>query len=386
MKRTISVSLAATALFGLVGLTACPGGGAAGGSKLIPEQATIMVGIDVAGLMKTKLYTDNKAEFEKQSEYKEMAEAAKGCNLDPETALTSVLVGTDGKANFVAVLKGAGLGEEKNLTCIAEKGKEKNGGKVPFTIADDGGKKALKMEGDKGTGYIVDGSTLVIVSTPWAAAVKDLMDGKGKAAVDGPNKDLFARADQSKHIWGAGLVPAEMAGGAKSMGAEPKDVSGSFDLSDGVAMKLAVGLASADQAKELKKKADEAMPGAKIGAAMFGLAKAVETLKVDTKDNLLTVEAAISNDELKAVKDKAGSFLGMGGGGGMGASPPMPVEQPAAPPAAAPPADPAAARSKVAMSILFISSIARMARLARPQSGSPSSRDSAVGMICQDRP
>ena len=346
MKRTISVSIAATALIGLVGLTACPGGGAAGGSKLVPEQATIMVGIDVAGLMKTKLYTDNKAEFEKQSEYKEMAEAAKGCNLDPEKALSSVLIGTDGKANFVAVLKGEGLGDEKNLTCIAEKGKEKNGGKVPFTIADDAGKKSLKMEGDKGTGYIVDGSTLVIVSTPWAAAVKDLMDGKGKAAVDGPNKDLFARADQSKHIWGAGLVPAELAGGAKSMGAEPKDVSGSLDLSDGLAMKMAVGLASADQAKELKKKADEAMPGAKIGAAMFGLAKAVETLKVDTKDNMITVEASITNDEIKAVKDKAGAFLGMGGGGGMGggmdAPPPMPAE-PAAPPAAAPAAEPAPA-------------------------------------------
>jgi hypothetical protein len=123
------------------------GGGAAAGGKLIPEQATIMAGIDVAGLMKTKLYTDNKAEFEKQREWKEIAEAAKGCNLDPEKALSSILIGTDGKANFAAVIKGEGIGDEKNLTCIADKAKEKNGGKAPFTIADDGGKKSLKMDG-----------------------------------------------------------------------------------------------------------------------------------------------------------------------------------------------------------------------------------------------
>ena len=76
MKRTISVSLAATALIGLVGLTACKGGASAAGGKLIPEQATIMVGVDVAGLMKTKLYGENKAEIEKQREYSEMAAAA----------------------------------------------------------------------------------------------------------------------------------------------------------------------------------------------------------------------------------------------------------------------------------------------------------------------
>ncbi len=349
MKRTISVSIAATALFGLVGLTACPGGGATGTSgKLIPEQATIMVGIDVGGLMKTKLYTDNKAEFEKQSEYKEMADAAKACNLDPEKALSSILIGTDGKANVVAVLKGEGLGVEANLNCIAEKGKEKNGGKVPFTIADDGGKKILKMEGDKGTGYIVDGTTLVFASAAWTGAVKDLIDGKGKPAIDGPNKDLFARADQSKHIWAAGLVPAELAGGAKSVGAEPKDMSGSLDLSDGIAIKLAVGLASADQAKELKKKADEAMPGAKIGAAMVGLpAKAVETIKIDTKDNQITLEASLTNDDIKTLKEKAGALLGgfgggMGGGGMDDAPPPMPVE-PVAPPPSAAPAEPAPA-------------------------------------------
>ena len=346
MKQKILVSLAATAL---LGLTACKGGANAAGGKLIPEQATIMVGIDVSGLMKTKLYGENKAEFEKQKEYSDMAAAAKACNLDPEKALSSILIGTDGKANVVAVLTGEGLGDEKNLTCIADKAKEQNGGKVPFTIVDDAGKKTLKMESGEGTGYIIDGKTVVFATKAWEGAVKDLIDGKGKPATDGPNKDLFARADQSKHIWAAGLVPAEMASGAKSVGADAKDFSVSFDMSDGLALKAAVGLASADQAKELKKKGDDNLPGAKMMAGMMGVPpKALETLKLDTKDNMITVEASLSNDDMKILKDKAGAMLG-GMGGGMGGDmggppmdkPPLPPE-PTLAPAGTPPADPAA--------------------------------------------
>ncbi|MBA3545576.1 MAG: hypothetical protein H0T76_03750 [Nannocystis sp.] len=334
MKQTTLVTLAATAL---IGLSACKGGSASTGGKLIPEQATIMAGIDVAGLMKTKSYSDNKAMLEKQREWTEVSAAAKACNLDPEKALSSVLLGTDGKAGFAVVITGEGLGDEKNLNCVADKAKEKNGGKTPFTIADDGGKKVLRMDGGDGTGYIVDGKTVVFASKSWEAAVKELIDGKGKAAIDGPNKDLFARADQSKHIWAAGLLPADAAGAAKGMGADAKDFSISLDLADGMSFAAAVGVASADQAKELKKKADEGLAALKGLAPMLGIpAKAVETLKVDTKDNQITVSASMSQEDVKQLQDKAGAM--MGGMGGMGGPPPMEM---AAPPVEAPPADPA---------------------------------------------
>jgi len=89
--------------------------------------------------------------------------------------------------------------------------------------------------------------------------------------------------------------------------------------------------------------------------------KALETLKIDTKDNMITVEASLSNDDLKILKDKAGSMLGGGGmGGGMGGGdmgggmekPPLPPEPtvndaagtpPTGDPAGTPPAGGAAA-------------------------------------------
>ncbi|MCY1055957.1 hypothetical protein [Nannocystis sp. SCPEA4] len=346
MKRTILTTLAATAL---LAIPACKGGASAAGGKLIPEQATIMAGIDVGGLLKSKLYADNKAIAESQAGYKEVVEAAKGCNLDPEKAITSVLIGTDAKDGVAVVITGTGIGDEKNLTCIADKAKEKNNGKVPFTIADEGGKKTIKM--DDGTGYIVDAGTVVIASKPWAAAVKDLVDGKGKAAVDGAHKDLFTRADQSRHIWFAGVAPEQLAGMAKAQGeVDVKDFSGSIDLSDGLGVKLAAGLGSADQASGLKKKADEALPMAKMGLAMVGLpATVADTVKIDAKDALLSFEISLSASDLKTLQEKAGGLGGLmgGGGGGMGAPPAEPAAPPtpAEPPAAAPPADGAPAEA-----------------------------------------
>jgi hypothetical protein len=333
MKRTILTTLAATAL---LMIPACPGGSSASGGKLIPEAATIMVGVDVGGLMKSKLYTDNKAMIDSRPEYKEMADAAKGCNLDPEKAISSVLVGTDGKENAAVVITGDGLGDEKNLTCIGDKIKEKNNGKVPFTIVDEGGKKTLKM--DDGTGYIVDARTIVFASKSWAAAVKDLTDGKGKSAQDGPNKDLFARADQSKHIWFSGQAPAQISEMAKGQAqVDVKDFSGSVDLSDGLGVKLAAGLASAEQATGLKKKADEALPMAKMGLAMVGLpATVADSVKIDAKDAMLSFSMSMSAADLKTLQEKAGGLMG-GMMGGMGGPPPM-AEPAAPPPAAEPPA------------------------------------------------
>lgn len=329
MKKTFTTALAATALFGI---TACKGGGSASGTKLIPEQATILVGIDVGGLTKTKLYSENKAMMEAAPEAKEMMEAAKGCNLDLEK-MGSIVIGTDGaesKPNVTAVISGEGVGVEANLTCIADKAKEKSG-KAPFTVEG----KELKMEGDDGVGYIVDDKTVVIATTAWASATKDLIDGKGKSAADGPNKDLFGRADQSKHIWFAGILPAAATGQLKGSPAEGlKDISGSVDLSNGVAFTVAAGTESAEKAEELKKQAEEQFGMAKGMAGLFGVPQGVvDSVKFGTDGNAISVSAAASAEDIKAIQENAGKMMGGGMGGPMGGPPPGMDEPPPAPPA-----------------------------------------------------
>ncbi len=300
MKRTITITLAATAL---IGLTACKGGGGAAASKLIPEQATIMGGADLGGLMSSSLYKDNKDKMEDEKA-KEMLEAAKGCNIDIEK-LGSLVFGTDGGENVAFVITGAGIGEDANIDCIGKKIEEK-AGKAPWT--KDG--KTLTIDEGKATAYIVDGKTIAFASKGWAGAVKELVDGKGKAAVDGPNKDLFARADKSKHLWFAGKVPEGMAGMAGPQAEGLKDVSGYLHLSGGLQLHIAAGFEKAEQATGLK---DMASGGLQMAKPMLKAQNLPETLvdgiKIDAKDTVLSVDAKISDEDLKKVSEMAKNMM-----------------------------------------------------------------------------
>lgn len=336
MKKTFTTALAGAVL---ASVTACQGGGAPGGMKLIPEQATIVIGVDIGGLLKTKAYQDNKAMIE-SGEAKEMMEAMKGCNLNPES-LGTILIGTDGKdpkPNVTAVFTGAGIGDEKNLTCISDKAKEKTG-EAPFTIADEGGKKVLKMKDDDGVGYIVDAKTVVIATKDWAGATKELIEGKGKSAADGANKDLFGRADQKKHVWFAGVLPEAALAGLKGSPAEGlKDFSGSLDLSSGLAFTVTAGATDADKAKAMKDQIDQQWPLAKGMAGMFGIPQpVVDSVKFDLSGSAISVSATITEADMKAIQDQAGKMLGGGMGGGMGGDMGAPPVE--APPADAPPTE-----------------------------------------------
>ena len=132
-----------TFAFALLGLSACKGGGG-DAAKFIPEAATIVGGIDLAGVQGTQSWKDNKAMVEAQG--KEALDAMNGCNLGLDK-WKSVTFGTDpagGNEKFAAVVVADGLGKKENLDCAAGKMKEKNGGKDPWTAEDEG--KTLKME------------------------------------------------------------------------------------------------------------------------------------------------------------------------------------------------------------------------------------------------
>ena len=144
-----------------------------------------------------------------------MMDAAKECNLGPDT-WKSVVFGFDpegGDSKLALVLVADGLGKKENLECIANKIKEKDDGKEPWTMEEKDGKLVLTIDEGKATGYVVNDSTLAVAGKDWAGAVQELIDGKGKPAVDNSLKDVLGRTDMSKAIWAAGVVPASMATG-----------------------------------------------------------------------------------------------------------------------------------------------------------------------------
>jgi len=299
MKRTFATTTFAVAL---LGVSACKGG-AADAVKLVPDAATGIGGIDVKALTSSQIYTDNKA-LREQGEAKEGLEAAKACNVPLEN-WKNVTFGFDpsgGDSKLVLIMNADGIGKKDNLECIKGKMKEAKGGDSdPFTIAEADGKVTIEIDGGEATGWALDDNTVVVAGKDWTAAVKDLIDGKGKSAVDGSLKDVVARADTGKTIWFAGKLPADMAQGPA---AGAKDVAGSIDLSGGVAVAASVGFGSADEASnkasELQKQFDE-MKGMATG---MGVPQGVvDSVKIEAKDAAVNVAASISNEDAKKLQE-----------------------------------------------------------------------------------
>jgi hypothetical protein len=303
-----------------LGVAACKGGGAAS-AKLIPESATMIGGADLAALQKTEQWKGNKEMLEK-GDQKEAMEAAKACNLGPDT-WQSVVFGADpegGDAKMAVVLVATGLGKKENLECISGKMKEKNDGEDPWTMEEKDGKLVLTIDEGEAIGYVVNENTLAVAGKDWAGAVKELVDGKGKPAIENSLKDVVGRTDMSKAVWAAGVIPESMAAGpADGM----KDGAMWVDMSSGLELMASVGVKDADTATAKAKELSEQYDKMKGMAGGFGVPAAVtDSVKIEAKGGSVAVSAKASKDDLKKLSETAKKqMMGPGGAPGGAAAP-----------------------------------------------------------------
>ena len=298
----------------LLGVAACKGGGG-DAAKFIPEAATVVGGVDLAGLQGTQSWKDNKEMA--LAQVKEPIAALEKCNLGLDK-WKSVTFGVDpnGGEKLAAVIVADGLGKKENLDCAAGEIKKASGGeKDPWTAEEEG--KVLKME-DGNVAYVVDDNTLVIASKDWAEDVKKLTKGEGKSAFDGKLKDVIGRTDTGKHIWFAGILPEDAKGAAKMAGdiGDPQDVAGWMDMSGGLEVWVALGLKDSDQAGKAKDTLSASFEAMKGMAGQMGVpAGVVDSVKFDTKDTAVTVTAKASDEDLKKIQETLMKNMGgmMGG-------------------------------------------------------------------------
>jgi hypothetical protein len=200
-------------------------------------------------------------------------------------------------------------------------------------MEDKDGKLTLSIDGGKLTGWAVSENTLVVASKDWTSAVQEMIDGKGKPAVDNSLKEVYARADTKKHVWVAGTVPDAMIKGTPAEGA--KNVTGSVDLSSGLAILASVGFGTAEDATAKATELQTQFDGVKGMATGVGVPQPiVDSVKIEAKDTTVSIQASATEEDLKKVSE-----LAKGAMGGAGAPPPAPVPEPEAVPAEPPPAE-----------------------------------------------
>ncbi len=309
IRTAVRLTVSTTLALSLVGIAGCKGGNGAKSAKLIPEAATVIGGADLAGLQKSKLWTDH-VEGLVKAQGKDVLTAMEGCNLglDKWQSVTLGMTEEGGGDKIAIVAVADGLGKKENLECAHGKLKEIDG-EDPWTAEEDG--KLLKMD-KGGVGYVVDDNTVVLAGKDWSDAVAKLTKGEGKSAFDGALADVIKRTDTGKHVWFAGKLPESAGAMASSqLGAAPKDVAGYFDLSSGMEMKASLGLGSSDDAEAVKTKVEGMFNGmVKDMAKQQGVSEdTLDGIKFDTDGDAFTVEAKASDADIAKGMEQAKALL-----------------------------------------------------------------------------
>lgn len=226
-----------------------------------------------------------------------------GCGIDPIQTRLTVVAGSDGDKDVSSVFTGDGIGDATKVRCVGDKLAEQRRGHAPFVVHDRAA--GPPPAGELPVAMVVDQRTVVFASPGWASPVHDLTLGKGKAAMEGPSRPLFDRAERAAHLWFAGKIPAKAAADAKAgMGSEPREVFAALDLSAGLGVRVDLGFGGPDQVAPVKKSIESAAPMIKSVAPMMGLApKTAESIKLEMKGDEVHFEMLLPvSDALEMAK------------------------------------------------------------------------------------
>lgn len=277
--------------------------------KLIPEGAVALAGVDLSALMATPMFKNNEQDLLGAPEVKTAMDAMKACKLDLTTG-TKLLLGVADDQKVAFSLQSKGIGVEANVTCLAQKAKDSGANDVEFK--DTNGKKSLVLGGGEGVCFLASADVLACASKDWVTDLTAILDGKGKSAVDGSLKTAAAAADQAKPIWFSAEMTGTLAEGLTGSPLEKaKSMSGSLDLTNGLAVGLKAGMGSPEDATALATEVNAELGKVLPLAPMVGVPKpVVDSVKVEAQGSDVTAAVAATTEELKTIMDAAKQMAG----------------------------------------------------------------------------
>ncbi len=235
MTRPLALHLAALSL----ALATCTGNSTPVGAWLIPADACLLIGVDLAPVIASGLfepaYLGQRGLFGWQ-------DVARECGVDPVASRMSLLFATDHRVQHgVVVVSGDGVGDDTRLRCVASTLAARD--LATFTILGPDRAEARSLTDHAVVATVVDPRTVVFVTGTWLSAVTDILAGTGPSAMHGPDRGLFDRSARTSPVWIAGDLPVEPAAvlGLLFGARYPKRVNGSLDLSGGLHVAVTLG-------------------------------------------------------------------------------------------------------------------------------------------------
>jgi hypothetical protein len=283
----------------------------------LPADAQIVVGVDVAAIQQTQLFSALFPKLREKAEVAAMLDALKdSCKVDPLTAVQSLVVAMPVDQSDGAVyLSIAGIDRNKLGECLKTASEHDKGG-AKLTIKQTG--NLTEMTKDKETTFLGWVGKDVIVVAFHASDKPSLlkwMGGKGALGKSGVGKAL-GKVNTQATVWGVIDGDKELQPGITA-----KRAYGAISFAKGkLDADLHAVLASAADATAVADKANQQIAElSKAGGSGGGppqIVAMLKSVKVTTANDEVVVKASVAEQDLLAVMAMA-----MAGGGGGGSNP-----------------------------------------------------------------
>lgn len=272
--------------------------------SLIPDVALMVGGIDVKAVLASKLYEINAPAL--QGRAKEALDALAKCSLGLER-LERITFGYDPfLQDFAVVVDGDGIGVQKSLDCLHAAITAKQ--EAPWTMGERVGKTVLNLSGGGRVAYVLGDDRLAFVSWDWTKAMDGIVEGTGTSAFTGKLAPVIARVDTTRMLWTAGTFPSDLLRVTALAGA--KDFAATLELTDGAALTISLGYASADEANATRTEAQKQFDDLKGAAPSMGVPQGLVDSVRFTADEASVVIALKANDaDLRALQAKLGTAM-----------------------------------------------------------------------------
>ncbi|HET9623484.1 MAG TPA: hypothetical protein VFP84_19060 [Kofleriaceae bacterium] len=282
--------------------------------SLIPLDSELVLGLNFAQLQSSALWKQfvEPMMLSNADMVKDMGEFKAKCGFDPLLAIKSISVGLknidSGKPEGVAIVHG--LEKGKIATCLdamkdqmAAKGSE---------VTRDGDVilvKNTKENKTVGMTFTNDTTLLVAIADPVTAdTVKKAAATQSTLKTSPPFLDMYSKVKTGDSLW------ALMNGNSKAfdkmgqMGAKPKALFGSLNVTDGLAVDMRMRFEKADDATQVATAVKQ-----QIGS----LSKFADKAEANADGSDVHIEIGMSNQKLQSLIQQFGPMLSAFGGGGM---------------------------------------------------------------------
>jgi hypothetical protein len=273
--------------------------------SLLPADSELVLGVNAGQLTQSALWKQLFEAVRAQKKLGKLDDFVAKCGYDPTTSVKTVAAGVKGfdgnSPDGVIVVHG--LDKTKTLSCMDKMKPEMAEHGTEVTQEGDVFLMKNKQGGPTAVTFINDSTAVMVIgSNATAAGVKSVIAGSSPLKSSAAFTAMYSKLKTTDSLWF--LLNGKVLDKAAMIGAKPKGVFGSLNVTDGLSLDTKIQVETADAATAV---AADLKQKSQMAATM------VDKLDVTSEGDLVKVSVVLSNQKLQALIAQFGAMFGLSG-------------------------------------------------------------------------